>query len=75
MEALRVQTLNTYFQSMHIKRRLARFNQKACIFVVFCTQRLPTLLMHLPISEVHAQWHFSMSLNSQCFHRFHPMNN
>jgi hypothetical protein len=25
-----------------------------------------------PISELHAQWHYSMSLNSQRFLQFHP---
>ena len=33
-------------------------------------------IMHIPISQLHAQWHwclhFSMSLNSQCFPQFHP---
>lgn len=33
--------------------------------------------MHVPISELHVQWHwwlhFSMSLNSQCCLQFHPM--
>ena len=28
--------------------------------------------MHVPISEVHVQWHFSMSLNSQCILQFYP---
>ena len=28
--------------------------------------------MHVPISELHAQWHNSMSLNSQRFLHFHP---
>jgi len=57
-----------------IKGRLARFDQKTCIFDVFlCTACLPaSLTMHVPISEVHARWHFSMCLNSQRFLQFHP---
>jgi hypothetical protein len=34
------------------------------------------LIMHIPISQLHAQWprclHFNMSLNSQRFLQFHP---
>jgi hypothetical protein len=26
-----------------------------------------SLIMHVPISDLHAQWHYSMSLNSQRF--------
>ena len=35
-----------------------------------------SLIMHVPISELHAQWHwclhFNMKLNSQRFLQFHP---
>jgi len=70
--------VNIYLQSMRIKHRLARFDQKTCIFVMFlCAVCLPSsLIMHVPISELHAQWHwclhFRMSLNSQRFLQFHP---
>jgi uncharacterized membrane protein YesL len=65
---------------MSIKRRLMWFDQKQhvyfrCFFV--CAACLPvSLIMHVLISEVHAQWHwclyFSMSLNFQRFLHFHP---
>jgi hypothetical protein len=61
--------VNIYLQNMY----------KMCIFVFFfvCAACLPaSLIMHDPISELHAQWHwclhFSMSLNSQRFLQFHP---
>ena len=59
---------------MSIKRRLARLDKKTCISVVFlCAACLPaSLIIHVPISEINAQWHFSMSLNSQRFLQFHP---
>ena len=66
--------VNIYLQNMSMKGRLARFDQKTCVFVVFlCTACPPaSLIMHVPISEVHARWHFSMCLNSQRFLQFHP---
>ena len=44
------------------------------VFSLFlCAACLPaSLIIHVPISELHAQWHFSMSLNSQRFLQFHP---
>jgi hypothetical protein len=52
--------------------------KKQCIFVVFCVQLVShhTLIMHVPISVLHVQWHwclrFNRSLNSQRFLQFHP---
>jgi hypothetical protein len=57
---------------MSIKRRLVRFDQKTCSFVVFFVCAAALLIMHVPISELHAQWHYSMSLHSQRFLQFHP---
>ena len=44
------------------------------IFSLFqCAACLPaSLIIHVPISELHAQWHLSISLNSQRFLQFHP---
>jgi hypothetical protein len=52
----------------------SEIRQKTCISVVFlCAACLPaSLIIHIPISEINAQWHFSMSLNSQRFLQFHP---
>jgi hypothetical protein len=69
--------VNINLQNMYIKRRLERFDQITCIFVVLffvcvflgfflsavCLQA--SLIKHVPVFELHAQWHFSMSLNSQ----------
>ena len=55
-----------YHQNMGIKRHLARFDQKSVLSLFFVYNFLPvSLIMHVPISELHAYWHFSMSLNSQ----------
>ena len=68
--------VNIYLQNMSCG--LARFDQiKVYLYCFLCAACLPTsLIMHVPISELHAQWHwclhFSMSLNSQCFLQFHP---
>jgi hypothetical protein len=48
------------------------------IVVFLCAACLPaSFIKHVSISELLAQWHwcwhFSMSLNSQCFLQFHPM--
>jgi hypothetical protein len=44
------------------------------VFSLFlCAACLPgSLIMHVPISELDAQWHFSMSLNSPRFLQFLP---
>ena len=78
--SMKVFFLSISLQTMSIKRRLTWFDQKQhvyfrCFFV--CVACLPvSLIMHVLISEVHAQWHwclhFSMSLNSQRFLQFHP---
>ena len=60
--------VNIYLQDMY----------KNVYFRCFlCATCLPaSLIIHVPISEPHAQWHwclhFSMSLNSQRFLQFHP---
>ena len=53
--------------------------KKLFFFVVFCVCAvclLESLIMHVPISKLHAQWHwclqFSMSLISQGFLQCHP---
>ena len=62
-----------YIPSKHIKRRLTRFDQKRAFRCFLCAACLPaSLLMHVPISQLHAQWHFSTRLNSQRFLQFHP---
>ena len=60
--------VNIYLQNMSIKRCLVRFDQKNMYFHYFlCATCLrASLIMHVPVSEVHAQWHLSMSLISQC---------
>ena len=64
--------------SKHVyETSFGEMRQHTCIFVVLCAACLPaSLIMHVPISDIHAQWHwcldFSMNLNSQRFLQFHP---
>jgi hypothetical protein len=42
---------------MSMKRRLARFDQKHVYSLFLCAACLQTsLILHVPISELHAQW-------------------
>jgi hypothetical protein len=59
-------------EALKVKRRLGRFDQKTCSFVVFFLCAAASLIMHVPISDLHAQWHYSMRLNSQRFLQLHP---
>ena len=55
---------------MSIKRRLARFEQTKDVYYRWfvCAACLPvSLIMYVPISELNAQQHFSMNLNSPRF--------
>jgi hypothetical protein len=53
----------TLFGEIRPKRVFSLFLCAACLTA--------SLIMHVPISELHAQWHFSMSLNSQRYLQFH----
>jgi hypothetical protein len=60
--------VNIYLQNMSLNVYFR------CFLCAYC---LPvSLIMHVPISTLHAQWHwclhFSMSLNSRRFLQFHP---
>ena len=37
------------------------------VVTLFCVCAAASLIIHVPISELHAQWHYSMSLSSQRF--------
>ena len=48
--------VNIYLQNMSKKRRLGRFDPKQNVFFsLFFLCAL--LIMHVPISKIHAQWH------------------
>jgi len=51
--------VNIYLQNMSINRRLARFDQENMYSLCFlCAACLPaSLIMHVPISKLYAQWH------------------
>jgi hypothetical protein len=61
------------------KMSFGEIRPKTCIFggfFLFAAQLPASLIIHIPISELHAQWHwclhFNMSLNSERFPQFHP---
>ena len=58
---------------LRAKRRLSRFNQNTCMFRCFlCAAGLQTsLIVHVKISELHAQWHWCLHF-SLSFLQFHP---
>jgi len=61
--------VNIYLQNMSIKRVF-------CCFICMRSLSPASLIMHVPIPELHVQWcwclHFSMRLYSQRFIQFHP---
>ena len=64
-----------YHQNMSIQRRLAKFDQKTCIFV--CSLSPSIIIMHVPISELHPQCSDAytscgISLNSHLYLQFRP---
>ena len=49
--------VNMYLENMSIKRRLTRFDQKRVFSLILSAAGLPvSLVMHVPISELYAQW-------------------
>jgi hypothetical protein len=49
--------VNMYLENMSIKRRLTRFDQKRVFLLFLSAAGLPvSLVMHVPISELYAQW-------------------
>ena len=58
---------------MSIKRCLVRIDQNEYYHCFLCAACLPaSLIMHITISKLQVQWHFSMNLNSQQFLQFYP---